>query len=47
MKYSAVSEYCDIRNMAKAAPRIRNTTNILRKTISLPPKHLIFERSWP
>jgi hypothetical protein len=45
MKYSAVSAYCDIKKIAKAAPRIRNTTNTLRKTIALPPKHPIFERN--
>jgi hypothetical protein len=45
MKYSAVSAYCAIKKIAKAAPRIRNTTNTLRKTISLPPKHPIFERN--
>jgi hypothetical protein len=37
MKYSAVSAYCDIKKMAKAAPRIKKTNNALRKTISLPP----------
>src|SRR5579871_556841 len=44
MKYSAVSAYWDIRKIAKAAPRIKNTTNTFR-TISIPPKHPIFERN--
>ena len=43
MKYIAVSAYCDIKKIAKAAVKIRKKTNTLR-SISFPPKHPIFER---